>query len=145
LSFKSAVESALRDTRAPTRREAVALAALRLRSLELLFEKDSRVQVWFGSATRQELDGLPKKMLSEGAPLKCGNCWDLDATGLDWENAPLPLAAALLDYQNGGILVSRNGANLFKAPPPIAGEAGFGLSYYDGSRAAVYFVTEGYP
>ena len=144
LAFKSAVEQALRDSRGATRKQAVVSAAEKLEKLEAFFEEDRRINVWFGSATAAELDALPAKMLETGKPERCTLCWSLSARGLGWDNEPLPLAAALLDY-DGSVKVSRNGASLFETPPPIAGEAGFGLSFCDGERAAVYFVREGFP
>lgn len=143
LSFKHAIESALRESRGETRKEGILSAASKLRSIELFFEEDARVEVWAGSATKSELDALPARMLGEKAALKCSACWNLDATGLGWEDEPLLLHAALLDYDYAA-RVSRNGASLFKTPPPLLQEAGFGLSVYSNGNAAVFFVKEGF-
>jgi len=143
LAFKHAIESALRDSRGETRKEGVLAAASKLRGIELFFEEDERVEVWAGSALKSELDALPARMLEEKTALKCSACWDLDAVGLGWDDEPLPLHAALIDYDYFAS-VSRNGASLFKTPPPLLPEAGFGLSVYSNGKAAVFFVKEGF-
>ncbi|MFA4946052.1 MAG: hypothetical protein WC607_00730 [Candidatus Micrarchaeia archaeon] len=144
LSFKNALQQTLRGAGGATRKQAIVATALELVELEKILEEDPRIEVWVGSATQSELDALPARMLDEGKPLACASCGGLGAPALDWTGAPLPAAAAFLDYAAGDAVVSRNGGNLFVEPPTSYGEAGFGLSYCDGETAAVYFAGEGF-
>lgn len=149
MDLKHAARQALENAGGSTRKETVLNAARNLALLEEFFEDKYAAQgifadFWLGAPDEEEVARLTRGMLQETRAKKCGECWDLQAQALDWDNETVPLAIAFLDAEGGRAWVSRNGLAFVQGFD--AREAGFGASLFFPAHgvSAVVLIPEGF-